>query len=134
MLALAKECPEKKLVLSCAPTPRELEKMEHLLALLPQKPWRVFAGNLNLPQLAAVIQHSTVHFCGDTGPFHLAVMTSSPTVAWFCPFPDTHMREWVPASEKHRVFIGSNAPGTTFLGNIQTDDLVRAARSLIAGR
>jgi ADP-heptose:LPS heptosyltransferase len=130
-VALAKEFPQKKLVLSCAPLPRELRKMEQLLALLPQKPWRVLAGNLNLPQLAAVIQHSALHFCGDTGPFHLAVMTNSPTIAWFCPFPDTHMREWVPISEKHRVFIGSNEPDAKFLGKIQTSDLVRAARALM---
>ena len=56
--ALTKHFPEKKLALSCAPVPRELEKMEQLLAQLPQKPWRVFAGNLSLMQLAAVIQHS----------------------------------------------------------------------------
>jgi hypothetical protein len=43
------------------------KKMAELLALLPQKPWRVFAGNLNLTQIAAVIQHSALHFCGDTG-------------------------------------------------------------------
>ena len=54
--ALGEKFPGKKIILSCAPVPRELEKMKSLLAQLPQKPWRVFAGNLNLVQLAAVIQ------------------------------------------------------------------------------
>jgi ADP-heptose:LPS heptosyltransferase len=129
---LAKRFPERKLILSCAPTPRELKKLERLLALLPQKPWRVFAGNLKLAQLAAVIQHSALHFCGDTGPFHLAVMTHTPTVSWFCHFPDAHMREWVPTSEKHRVLVGANAPGAPHLGNIETDDLILAAQSVLA--
>jgi heptosyltransferase-3 len=129
--ALTKEFPEKKIVLSCAPTPRELEKMERLLALLPQQPWRVFAGNLKLPQLAAVIQHGALHFCGDTGPFHLAVMTNTPTVAWFCPFPAAHMREWVPTGEHCRVIVGANTPGAPHLEKISTAGLVAAAQSVL---
>jgi ADP-heptose:LPS heptosyltransferase len=130
--ALAKAFPEKKLALSCAPVKRELDKMETLLALLPQKPWRVFAGNLNLTQVAAVIQHSALHFCGDTGTLHLAVMTQTPVVAWFWPNPG--LREWVPAGEKYRVIIGANEPGATFLGKIQTDELIRAAQAALAAR
>jgi ADP-heptose:LPS heptosyltransferase len=127
--ALAKNFPDKKLVLSCAPTPREKEKMKALLALLPQKPWRVFAGNLNLTQLTAVIQHSALHFCGDTGTLHLAVMTNTPTVAWFWPNPG--LREWVPTGEKYRVIIGANEPNAAHLGKISTDDLIAAAQSIL---
>jgi ADP-heptose:LPS heptosyltransferase len=127
--ALAKNFPEKKLALSCAPTPRELEKLKNLLALLPQKPWRVFAGNLNLMQLAAVIQHSALHFCGDTGPFHLAVMTNTPTVAWFWPNPG--LRQWLPTGEKYRVIVGANEPGAQFLDRIATGDLIAAAQSVL---
>ena len=127
--ALAKIFPGKKLALSCAPTPRELEKMEQLLALLPQKPWRVFAGNLKLTQLAAVIQHSAVHFCGDTGPFHLAVMTNTPTVAWFWPNPG--MQKWLPDGGPFRIIVGTNDPGAQFLGGIATAELVNAAQSIL---
>jgi ADP-heptose:LPS heptosyltransferase len=127
--ALTKNFPEKKLALSCAPTPRELEKLEKLLARLPQKPWRVFAGNLELTQLAAVIQHGALHLCGDTGPFHLAVMTNTPTVAWFWPNPG--IRQWLPSSGPFRVIVGTNAPGAQFLGGVATDELVNAAQSLL---
>lgn len=126
---LAKTFPKKKLALSCAPVPRELEKMEKLLALLPQPPWRVFAGNLNLMQLAAVIQGSMLHFCGDTGPLHLAVMTQTPTVAWFWPNPGR--AEWLPIGENYRVIVDENELGTPFLGKIVTEDLVAAARSIL---
>jgi ADP-heptose:LPS heptosyltransferase len=129
VVALGKQFPEKKLALSCAPTKRELEKMEKLLTLLPQKPWRVFAGKLNLVQLAAVIQRSSLHFCGDTGPFHLAVMTNTPTVAWFWPNPGA--RQWLPVGGPYRVIIGINEPGAQFLGRIATDELVSAAQSLL---
>jgi len=127
--ALAKNFPDKKIVLSCAPVKRELEKMEKLVALLPQKPWRVLAGNLTLTQLAAVIQHSALHFCGDTGPFHLAVMTNTPTVAWFWPNPG--LRQWLPTSGPYRVLVGQNEPGEHFLGGIATENLVATTQSVL---
>ncbi len=129
LAALAEHFAEKKLALSCAPTERERGKMAELLALLPQKPWRVFAGNLNLTQIAAVIQHSAIHFCGDTGTLHLAVMTQTPVVAWFWPNPG--WREWVPAGDKYRVIVGANEHDATHLGKISTDDLITAAQSVL---
>jgi len=131
MAALGRRFPEKKLALSCAPTKRELEKMEKLLARLPQKPWRVFAGKLKLLQLAAVIQHSAAHFCGDTGTLHLAVMTRTPTVAWFWANPG--LAEWVPADGPICVVTGANGPDSPHLGAIETDALIHAAQSVLAG-
>ena len=128
--ALTKNFPDKRLVLSCGPTEREQKKMAELLALLPQKPWRVFAGNLNLTQIAAVVRHSALHFCGDTGTLHLAVMTQTPVVAWFWPNPG--LREWVPTGQKYRVIVGTNEPNANFLCKIETEELVRAAQSLLS--
>jgi ADP-heptose:LPS heptosyltransferase len=127
--ALAEKFPGKKIALSCAPVKRELEKMEKLLARLPEKPWRVFAGNLDLVQLAAVMQNGALHFCGDTGPLHLAVMTDTPTVAWFWPNPGRH--EWLPAGEHFRVLVGANPPGAAHLENISPAALVAAAQSVL---
>jgi len=129
LAALVDRFPGKKLVLSCAPTERERGKMANLLALLPKKPWRVFAGNLNLTQIAAVIRHSALHFCGDTGTLHLAVMTQTPVVAWFWPNPG--WREWVPAGDQYRVIVGENESGAAHLGKISTNDLIAAAQSIL---
>jgi len=106
--------------------------MADLLARLPRPPWRVFAGDLTLVQLAAVIQHAALHGCGDTGTLHLAAMTSTPTVAWFWPNPGRH--EWVPVGEKFRVVAGRNEPPATFLGDIQTEALLQAAQAALAAR
>ena len=130
--ALGERFPNQKLAVSCAPTPREREKLAQLLGLLPRPPWRVFAGNLNLLQLAAVIQQSEVHFCGDTGPFHLAVMTNTPTVAWFWPNPG--IRQWLPEGEQFRVLVGANEPGGQCLGRVATADLVSAAEQCVVKR
>ncbi len=127
--ALTRDFPEKRLVLSCAPVPRELAKMEQLLKLLPQTPWRVLAGNLNLTQLTAVISHSAAHLCGDTGTLHLAVMTDTPMAAWFWPNPGR--AEWVPLGDRFRILVGTNPPGTPFLGGVATGALIAAVKSVI---
>lgn len=123
--ALAARFPEMKLALSCAPTPREQAKMDKLLDLLPQRPWRLFAGTLDLIQIAAVIKNSALHFCGDTGTLHLAVMTQTPVVAWFWPNPG--IKEWVSTGETCRVIVGSNPSGESFLCGISSPALIHAA-------
>ena len=128
--SLGRIFPEKKIVLSCAPTPREQKKMAALLTLLPQKPWRVFAGNLDLTQIAAVIKHSAVHFSGDTGTLHLAAMTGTPLVAWFWPNPSRV--QWLPTSGNFRVLVGENNPDSPYLLKIPTDELLAAAQSVLA--
>jgi ADP-heptose:LPS heptosyltransferase len=132
ILGLQNNFPEKKIVLSCAPTAREQTKMTELLALLPQKPWRVFTGNLNLTQIAAVIKHSAAHFSGDTGTMHLAAMTATPAFMWFWPNPAQH--QWVPVGENYRVIVGKNEPGAQHLGHIDTGELIRATQSVLAAR
>jgi ADP-heptose:LPS heptosyltransferase len=128
---LAQEFPQKRLVLSCAPTERERNKMASLLAQLPQKPWRVFAGDLNLIQLAAVIQHSALHLCGDTGTLHLALMTGARSVSWFWPNPGMQM--WVPIGPRHRTVVGTNEPQANYLCNIETAGLVSAVKAILCG-
>ena len=130
--ALGKNFPDNKLALSCAPTQRELEKLEQLLPLLPFKPWRVFAGNLNLMQLAAVIQHSVLHFCGDTGTLHLALMTRTPAISWFWPNPG--MKAWLPLGDGYRNIVGTNEPGTKFLCRIETNELIAAVQAILVTR
>lgn len=125
--ALLKKFPDKKIVLSCAPIPNELEKMKELLSHLPCVPWRLFDGTLNLIQLASVIAHSAAHFCGDTGTLHLALMTNTPTVAWFWPNPN--MKEWFPVGDRYQVVVGTNTSRSEFIGNIETESLVFATSS-----
>jgi heptosyltransferase-3 len=130
--ALEKKIPKTKIVLSCAPTEREKNKMAALLDLLPQKPWRVFSGDLNLAQIAAVIKYGALHFCGDTGTLHLAAATRTPTVAWFWPNPA--LPEWQPRGEMFRVIVVKINPEKKFLDTIATNDLLREAETALAAR
>ena len=122
--------PEKRWVLSGAPTERERRKMEALVAGLGRKPWRVFAGELNLVQLAAVIQHSAVHLCGDTGTLHLALMTGAPTVSWFRSGAGTST--WIPTGNKHRTVLGDEGVEGSYLRGVDTSELVRAVGEALA--
>jgi ADP-heptose:LPS heptosyltransferase len=99
--------------------------MDVLLALLPDKPWRVFAGDLNLVQLAAVIQLSALHLCGDTGTLHLGLMTGTRTVSWFRPKPG--ICPWTPVGARHRTVLGKTEPVTDRLFDVPTSGLVQAA-------
>jgi len=116
-------------VLSAAPTERERAKMAALVAMLPHKPWRVFAGELDLVQLSAVIQQAAVHLCGDTGTLHLALMTGTPTVSWFRAGPGTN--GWIPVGDTHRTLFGTVVAEREPLQGVETSELVRAVQEIL---
>jgi len=121
--------PQLRVALSCAPSGREIERMDQLLDLLPAAPWRVWKGTLTVPGLAAVIEKSALNFSGDTGSLHVALMTGTPAVAWF----RSHRgeREWIPPGSRSHVLI---APGgaADALHGIDTGALVSAAADILA--
>jgi ADP-heptose:LPS heptosyltransferase len=106
--------------------------METLLKAMRCRPWKVFAGDLNLVQLAAVIQHSAMHLCGDTGTLHLALMTGTPAVSWFWPNPG--MKAWAPAGEHYQTLVGTTSPEVRHLGGIATGALVEAVATVLESR
>jgi ADP-heptose:LPS heptosyltransferase len=121
--------PEKRWVLSGAPTERERRKMESMVAGLKHKPWRVFAGELDLAQLAALIQHSALHMSGDTGTLHLALMAGTPTVSWFRSGVGTSA--WIPSGHKHRTVLGDEVVEGNYLQGADTGALVRAVEAVL---
>lgn len=97
-----------RVVLSCAPNERERGKLTELLGRLPKPPWRSFAGELSLLELAAVIGRAKTHFGGDSGALHLALMMNTPTVSWFRDYEGK--AEWLPPGEAHRTVLGQESP------------------------
>jgi len=127
---LEEQFPEKRWVLSGAPTERERKKMQALVAGLRRPPWRVFAGELNLVQLAAVIQHSALHLSGDTGTLHLALMTGVPSVSWFRPGPGINV--WAPSGDRHRTIVGKAESEAAALTGIDSGELIRAVAEVLS--
>ena len=101
---LHRHLPDKKIILTCAANERERRKMSALLASLDFRPWRVFAGDLSLLELAAIVEASCLHLGGDSGGLHVAWMTGVPTVTWFRRYDG--LADWQPLGPIHQSFIG----------------------------
>jgi ADP-heptose:LPS heptosyltransferase len=128
---IAREFPAHRLVLSCAGTPRERAKLDALLPRLAAPPWKVFAGTLDVAGLAAVVQTAALHLGGDTGSLHVALMTGTPTVAWFRKHAHDAEHEWIPLGPQYRVIV-SDQGGDQALGGIDNAALLALAREVIA--
>lgn len=117
-------------VISCAANEREKNKLESLLKFLKRKPSRIFAGNLNIVELTALIARSSLHLGGDSGALHIALMTNTPSVSWFRQYRTN--KEWMPQGEIHKQLVGQASPEGIM--GISSDDLVRAIVQLAVPR
>ena len=120
--------PELRIALSCANNGRERAKLDALLALLRESPWKVFSGVLGLPGLAAVMEKAALNLSGDTGALHVAMMTRAPALAWFRAHKGQY--EWIPEGSQYRVLISDGGERDALHG-ISTDALLGAARELL---
>jgi ADP-heptose:LPS heptosyltransferase len=120
--------PDKKLILTCAGNERETTKMSALLATLNFQPWRIFAGELDLLELAALVQASDLHLGGDSGGLHVAWMTGVPTVTWFRRYDG--LADWQPVGDRQRSVIGDRTPEG--LTGISVHEIIGMAEELIS--
>jgi len=119
--------PDKRIILTCAANDREKGKMTALLASLDFQPWRVFAGDLDLLELSALVEASSIHLGGDSGGLHVAWMTGTPTVTWFRHYDG--LADWRPVGDRHLSVTGERtAEG---LAGIETSGVVAAAAELL---
>lgn len=123
---LNRQFPDAKQVLTCAGNEREKTKMQELLAALDFRPWRVFAGNLDLLELAAIVQGSRLHLGGDSGGLHVAWMTGVPTVTWFRRYDG--LSDWEPVGERHRSVVGERTDHG--ISGIDTAEILAGAAGL----
>lgn len=132
LLALREAFPALRWVLSCAPVERETAAMDRLLAALRGQniePWKVFRGDLDVAELAAVIEGAALHLSGDTGPMHLAWLAKVPSVSWF--YAGSDHPEWRPQGARHRALFVDERP-QDFLRGLETAAIVDAARAALA--
>jgi ADP-heptose:LPS heptosyltransferase len=124
---LHRRFPEKKIILTCSGHVREKTKMSALLAALDFKPWRVFAGELDLLELAALLQSSSLHLGGDSGGLHVAWMTGVPTVTWFRRYDG--LGDWRPTGPRDRSLIGERTQAGVV--GVETSSLMAMVRDLL---
>ncbi len=89
-------------VLSCAPDAREMASLASLRQALQQPPRLDLGGQLQLPDLAALIARAELFIGVDSAPMHMAAALGTPCIALFGPSGD---REWGPytSADKRRI-------------------------------
>jgi ADP-heptose:LPS heptosyltransferase len=117
-----------KIILSCSGSDREKAKMNLLLPRLEFTPWRVFPGDLDLLELAAVIGRAVVHLGGDSGGLHMAWMMGVPTVTWFREYDGR--ADWQPVGEHHRSLVGERKD--TGIAGISTEGLLYEVEEIVS--
>jgi ADP-heptose:LPS heptosyltransferase len=65
-------------------------------------------GECTLKQLAAVYQDADCFLSGSTGTMHIAAAVGTPTVALFCPIPETTPVRWGPWGNEAVVLMPSH--------------------------
>ncbi len=80
----------------------------HLSGLGPDQRPILLIGECTLRQLAAVYEGADCFLSGSTGTMHLAAAVGTPTVALFCPIPQTTPVRWGPWGNKSTVLMPQN--------------------------
>lgn len=127
--ALRRAFPQHALVLSAGPSERERTRLRLIAGALGDLPVHLFAGNLNLPALAGLIQRAALHIGPDSGPLHLAHALKTPVVGCFL-YKDGSS-EWLPLGATCRtVGVGHKWRGGLY--GLDLKAVVEAAGELLA--
>ena len=95
---------------------------------MPEPPWKIFAGTLDVAGLAAMIQTCLLNFSGDTGSLHVALMTGTPAIAWFRAHKG--QKEWIPVTGAYRVLIADGGDPDALHG-IATNAVIEETAQLL---
>lgn len=130
----------RSVVLTAAPDQKELAMIAHIQSLCRTPSVVSLAGQLSLPQLAALIDAAQLFIGVDSAPMHMAAALQTPCLALFGP---TKLQHWRPWGDNNRViWAGDYAPLPSpdsintnteqrYLSAIPVEDVLAAARSLL---
>ena len=78
----------------------ELPLIEYIVERMREKP-TVLCGQVDLPQMTALLKRSCLYVGNDTGPMHLAAAVGTPTVSIFS--ARDFEKRWYPVGLGHEV-------------------------------
>ncbi|MDE9466078.1 putative lipopolysaccharide heptosyltransferase III [Xenorhabdus bovienii] len=138
--ALQKE--QQNIIITSGPDRRELEMVDTILSYCPDKNNILsLAGQLTLPKLAALIDHSKLFIGVDSVPMHMAAALKTPCIALFGSSKLTFWKPWQSIGEVIWAGDYGNIPhpddikthtDTRYLDLIPTDAVISAARKYIS--
>lgn len=132
--------PDLKVVLTAAPDASEQAMINNILSLCHTPDVISIAGQLTLPQLAALIDHARLFIGVDSAPMHMAAALNTPCIALFGP---TKLQYWRPWGEHNRVIWAGDYAALPdpdsidtnthkrYLTAIPVEEVVKAARSYL---
>ncbi len=91
-----------RIVLSAAPDPAEIHMLDQIMAQMQHKDVLSLAGQLNLDELAALMERARLFIGMDSAPMHMAAALNIPTVCLFGPSGDLEWGPWMP-EERRRI-------------------------------
>jgi len=130
----------RTVVLTAGPDQKELAMIANIQSLCRSHNVVSLAGQLSLPQLAALINAAQLFIGVDSAPMHMAAALETPCLALFGP---TKLQHWRPWGENNRViWAGDYGPLPSpdaidtntqqrYLSAIPVEDVVAAARSFL---
>lgn len=132
--------PDLKVVLTAAPDAGEMAMIDNILSLCKTRNVVSLAGQLSLPQLAALIDHARLFIGVDSAPMHMAAALNTPCIALFGPTKLQHWRPW--GEHNQLIWAGDYAalpdPDSIdtktqqrYLAAIPVEEVVKAARSYL---
>ncbi|KAJ9431297.1 heptosyltransferase-3 [Candidatus Pantoea symbiotica] len=130
----------RTVVLTAAPDQKEMAMIANIQSLCHSHNVVSLAGELSLPQLAALIDAAQLFIGVDSAPMHMAAALETPCLALFGP---TKLQHWRPWGDHNRViWAGDYGPLPSpdaidtntqqrYLSAIPVEDVVAAARSFL---
>lgn len=128
------------IVLTAAPDRQEQAMIANILSLCHSQKVVSLAGQLSLPQLAALIDAAQLFIGVDSAPMHMAAALNTSCLALFGPTKLHHWRPW--GDNNQVIWAGDYAPLPSpddidtkteqrYLSAIPVEDVVAAARSFL---
>ncbi len=99
MAQLINSLENQQIILTASPDEHELTMLNDILAQCKKTDIVNLAGQLTLPQLAALIDNARLFIGVDSVPMHMAAALSTPYVALFGPSKLTHWHPWEASGE-----------------------------------
>lgn len=84
----------QKIVLTASPDKDEMKMIADIIALCPGIPITSLAGQIDLKELASVIEQSKMLICVDSVPLHISSALKTPVVVLFGPTSDINWGPW----------------------------------------
>jgi len=101
---LAKELRDRNLAVAVTGVASERDLIDYVVRTAQTELLRL-DNELNLLELAAVLQQASVVVANSTGPLHLAVAMGTEVVGLYCPVPPCHPERWGPYGRPDSVLV-----------------------------